>query len=148
MSGRLEPLSWTPADAGAVVVPDTRRHACSACGGARNVPGQAYCRSCHALRMRQQRKRDKARIQGRVHALQRQILMGRLADGQWHTHQQLEAALGGATATEDLPARLAELEQAGRRIETHRQFDGALHYRIQRWPVAGGPDGPNIGGGA
>lgn len=126
MSGRLEALSWTPADAGAVVVPDTRRHKCSACGGARNVPGQAYCRSCHALRMRQQRKRDKARIQGRIHTLQRQILMARLADGLWHTHQQLEDVLAG----DGLPARLVELEQAGHPIETHRAGDGALQYRL------------------
>jgi len=145
MSGQLEPLSWTPADAGAVVVPDTRRHACSACGGARNVPGQAYCRSCHAIRMRQQRKRDKARIVGRIHTLQRQILMASLADGLWHTHQQLEAALGDCKP-EDLPARLVELERAGHRFETHRFSDGALQYRL-RFPLAGdGPDGPNIGG--
>lgn len=149
MSGRLEPLSWAPAEVGAVVVPDTRRHACSACGGARNVPGQAYCRSCHATRMRQQRKRDKARIQGRIHTLQRQILMGRLADGLWHTHQQLEDALAGGRAEDgaqlaDLPARLADLERAGHRFETHRFSDGALHYRL-RFPVADNtPDGPNI----
>lgn len=149
MSGRLEPLSWAPAEVGAVVVPDTRRHACSACGGARNVPGQAYCRSCHALRMRQQRARDKARIQGRIHALQRQILMAGLADGLWHTHQQLEAALGDCKP-EDLADGLFRLERAGHRIETHRAGDGALQYRL-RYPVAGdGPDGANIhdGGGA
>lgn len=147
MSGRLEALSWTPADAGAVVVPDTRRHACSACGGARNVPGQAYCRSCHAERMRQQRKRDKARIQGRIHTLQRQIMLAVLADGLWHTHQQLEAELGEWDA-QDVPATLVALERAGHRIETHRAGDGALQYRL-RYPVAGdGPDGPNIGGGA
>jgi len=153
MSGQLEALTWTPADAGAVVVPDTRRHRCSACGGIRNVPGQAYCRSCHATRMRQQRARDKARIQGRIHALQRQILMASLADGLWHTHQQLEAALAGGQAEDgarlaDLPARLVELERAGHRFETHRFADGALQYRL-RFPLAGdGPDGPNIGGAA
>ena len=145
MSGRMDPQVWTPADAGAVVVPDTRRHRCSACGGIRNVPGQAYCRSCHAIRMRQQRARDKARIQGRIHALQRQILMASLADGLWHTHQQLEAALGDCKP-EDLPAMLVELERAGHRFETHRFSDGALQYRL-RFPLAGdGPDGPNIGG--
>lgn len=138
MSGQLEALTWTPADAGAIVVPDTRRHACSACGGARNVPGQAYCRSCHATRMRQQRKRDKARIQGRIHALQRQILMGRLADGQWHTHQQLEALLGDCKP-EDLADGLFRLERAGHRFETHRAGDGALQYRLAGdRPAAGG----------
>lgn len=138
MSGRLEPLSWAPADAGAVVVPDTRRHACSACGGARNVPGQAYCRSCHATRMRQQRKRDKARIQGRIHTLQRQILMASLADGLWHTHQQLEAALGDCKP-EDLADGLFQLERAGHRFETHRHADGALEYRLALpRPAAGG----------
>ena len=141
MSGRLEALTWTPADAGAIVVPDTRRHVCSACGGARNVPGQAYCRSCHATRMRQQRKRDKARIQGRIHTLQRRIMLAVLADGQWHTHQQLDA---DARAGDGLPARLVELEQAGHRVETHRFSDGALQYRL-RFPVADNtPDGPNI----
>lgn len=139
MSGhQLEPLAWTPADAGAVVVPDTRRHRCSACGGIRNVPGQAYCRSCHATRMRQQRKRDKERIQARIHALQRQILLGALADGLWHVHQQLAAALGDCKP-EDLPARLLELEAAGHRIETHRHADGALEYRLAApGPAAGG----------
>lgn len=129
MSGRMDPQVWTPADVGAVVVPDTRRHRCSACGGIRNVPGQAYCRSCHATRMRQQRARDKARIQGRIQALQRQILMASLADGLWHTHQQLEAALGDCKP-EDLAARLVELERAGHRFETHRAGDGALQYRL------------------
>lgn len=147
MSGRMDPQVWTPADAGAVVVPDTRRHRCSACGGIRNVPGQAYCRSCHATRMRQQRARDKARIQGRIQALQRQILMASLADGLWHTHQQLEAALGDCKP-EDLADGLFQLERAGHRFETHRFSDGALQYRL-RYPVAGdGPDGPNIGGAA
>ena len=136
MSGRLEPLSWAPAEVGAVVVPDTRRHACSACGGARNVPGQAYCRSCHATRMRQQRKRDKARIQGRIHTLQRRIKLAVLADGLWHTHQQLDA---DARAGDALPARLVELEQAGHRVETHRAGDGALQYRLaDDRPAAGG----------
>lgn len=144
MSSSMEPLSWTPADAGAVVVPDTRRHACSACGGARNVPGQAYCRSCHAIRMRQQRKRDKARIVGRIHALQIRILMAKLEDGLWHAHQSLEDALAGGRSEDgarlaDLPARLVELERAGHRIETHRHADGALEYRLaDDRPAAGG----------
>lgn len=146
MSGQLQPLEWAPAEAGAVVVPDTRRHACSACGGPRNVPGQAYCRSCHALRMRQQRKRDKARIQGRIHTLQRRILMARLADGLWHAHQQLEDELAGGRPEDgarlaDLPARLVELERAGHRFETHRAGDGALQYRLA-------DDRPAAGGGA
>ncbi len=136
MSGRMDPQVWTPAEVGAVVVPDTRRHACSACGGPRNVPGQAYCRSCHAERMRQQRKRDKARIQGRIHALQRRIMLAVLADGQWHTHEQLDA---DARAGDALPDRLLELEQAGRRIETHRAGDGALQYRLaDERPATGG----------
>jgi hypothetical protein len=84
------------------------------------------------------------RIQGRIHQLQRQLILAALADEAWHTHQALEAALGDARAADDLPARLVELERAGRRIETHRHTDGALHYRLQRWPPASGPDGPNV----
>lgn len=91
--------------------------------------------------MRQQRARDKARIQGRIQTLQRQILLARLADGQWHAHQQLEAALAGGQAEDgaQLAARLLELERAGHRIETHRHADGALEYRLALpGPAAGG----------
>ena len=56
------PLSWTPADGSIVVVPDRRKHPCSRCGGPRNVPGQAYCRSCHAASMREQRAKQRAEL--------------------------------------------------------------------------------------
>ena len=55
-------LEWTPADSSPVVVPDHRRHPCSRCGGPRNVPRQAYCRSCHAIRMREQRAKARAEL--------------------------------------------------------------------------------------
>lgn len=87
--------------------------------------------------MRQQRARDKARIQGRIHALQRQILMASLADGLWHTHQQLEAALGDCKP-EDLADGLFQLERAGHRFETHRAGDGALQYRLADDRLAAG----------
>jgi hypothetical protein len=87
--------------------------------------------------MRQQRKRDKARIVGRIHTLQRQILMASLADGLWHTHQQLEAALGDCKP-EDLPDGLFQLERAGHRFETHRAGDGALQYRLADDRLAAG----------
>lgn len=47
------PLAWAPADGSLVIVPDRRKHPCSRCGGPRNVPGQAYCRNCHAAQMRE-----------------------------------------------------------------------------------------------
>ena len=56
------PLSWTPADGSLIVVPDRRKHPCSHCGGPRNVPGQAYCRKCHAASMRKQRAKARAEL--------------------------------------------------------------------------------------
>lgn len=56
------PLSWTPADGSLIVVPDRRKHPCSCCGGPRNVPGQAYCRKCHAASMRKQRAKARAEL--------------------------------------------------------------------------------------
>lgn len=55
-------LEWTPADGSLIVVPDRRKHPCSRCGGPRNVPGQAYCRNCHAARMREQRAKARAEL--------------------------------------------------------------------------------------
>jgi hypothetical protein len=55
-------LEWKPADGSLIVVPDRRKHPCSRCGGPRNVPGQAYCRSCHAASMREQRAKQRAEL--------------------------------------------------------------------------------------
>jgi len=55
-------LEWTPADHSVIVVPDRRKHPCSRCGGPRNVPGQAYCRNCHAASMREQRAKARAEL--------------------------------------------------------------------------------------
>jgi hypothetical protein len=55
-------LEWTPADGSLIVVPDRRKHPCSRCGGPRNVPGQAYCRNCHAASMREQRAKARAEL--------------------------------------------------------------------------------------
>lgn len=55
-------LEWTPEDGSVIVVPDRRKHPCSRCGGPRNVPGQAYCRACHAASMREQRAKARAEL--------------------------------------------------------------------------------------
>jgi len=55
-------LEWAPADGSLIVVPDRRKHPCSRCGGPRSRPGQAYCRKCHAARMREQRAKAREEL--------------------------------------------------------------------------------------
>lgn len=64
-------LEWTPADQSVIVVPDRRKHPCSRCGGPRNVPGQAYCRACHAATMREHRNQKREREAAQVAELAR-----------------------------------------------------------------------------